>query len=251
MGYTVGAVSRMAGITVRTLHHYHEIGLLAPSDRSPAGYRLYNEDDISRLQEVLFHRELGLGLDEVAELMTRPEYERTRALLEHRRLLEEKRQRLHRLIRAVDRTLDAETKGIPMDANDKLEVFGDFKPEDHEEEVKERWGDSPAFAESARRTARYRKEDWVRIKSEAAANVDRFAQLRAEGKQPDSNDAMDAAEEHRAHISRWFYDCPPRMHVGLAAMYTEDPRFREHYDQHGPGLADFVREAIEANADRS
>ena len=251
MSYTVGAVSRMAGITVRTLHHYDEIGLLEPSGRSPAGYRLYSEDDISRLQEVLFHRELGLGLDEVAALMTRPEYERTRALLEHRRLLEEQRRRLDRLIHAVDRTLDAETKGIAMDAKDKLEVFGDFKPEEHEDEVRQRWGDSPAFAESARRTARYRKEDWIRIKGEAAANVARFAELMGAGQAPHSKDAMDAAEEHRAHISRWFYDCPPRMHVGLASMYTEDPRFREHYDRHGAGLADFVRAAIEANADRS
>lgn len=250
MTYTVGSVAQMAGITVRTLHHYDEIGLLKPSGRTEAGYRLYSDDDISRLQELLFYRELGMGLDEIGTALAAPGYDRHNALAEHRQLLSEKRARLDRLIQAVDSALEAEAKGISMDAKDKLEVFGDFKPEDYEAEVEERWGNSPAYAESTRRAKRYRKEDWLRIKEETGRNVERLIALKRAGHSPSSADAMDAVEEHRQIISRWFYECSHAMHVGLGQMYTADPRFTAHYDDQEPGLAQFVREAIEANAAR-
>lgn len=250
MSYTVGAVAEMAGITVRTLHHYHEIGLLEPSGRSAAGYRLYSDDDVSRLQELLFYRELGMALDEIAAVLGDLSYERRSALLDHRRLLNEKRARLDRLIGAVDAALHAETRGIQMDAKDKLEVFGDFDPAQYEAEVEQRWGETDAYKESTRRAKRYGKQEWLRIKEEGDHTIARFVELKRAGAAPTDEAALATAEEARQHICRWFYDCPPKMHASLGAMYTEDPRFTATYDQHEPGLAQFVREAIEANAAR-
>lgn len=250
MAHTVGEVARMAGVTVRTLHHYDDIGLLQPSGRSDAGYRLYEHGDLERLQELLFYRELGLGLAEIRRLVEDEEYDRATALRSHRRMLIERRDRTSALIDAVETALEARVRGITMNAEDMLEVFGDFDPSQHEDEVQERWGGSPAFEESRRRTSTYTKEDWLRIKEETGANLDRFAALLRAGAEPAGEEAMDAAEEHRSHISRFFYDCSYEIHRGLATMYVQDARFTRFYEDVEPGLARFVSEAIVANAQR-
>jgi DNA-binding transcriptional MerR regulator len=250
MAHTVGDVARMAGVTVRTLHHYDDIGLLEPSGRSDAGYRLYEREDLERLQELLFYRELGLGLEEIRRIVTDEGYDRTEALREHRELLVGRRERISALIGAVETALEARVRGITMNAEDMLEVFGDFDQSQYEDEVRERWGDTDAYKESARRTSRYTKDDWVQIKAEGGANIERFAELHRAGAEPTGSEAMDAAEEHRAQISRWFYDCGYDIHRGLAEMYVADPRFTKVYEDVEPGLARFISEAIIANADR-
>ena len=250
MAHTVGDVARMAGVTVRTLHHYDDIGLLRPSGRSPAGYRLYEHHDLERLQELLFYRELGLGLDEIGRIVGGDGYERTQALRDHHRLLTARRDQISELINAVEKALEARMRGITMNAEDMLEVFGDFDPTQYEEEVEQRWGDTEAYRESQRRAARYTKEDWLRIREEGGGNVQRFADLLRSGADPDSAEAMDAAEEHRGHITRYFYDCGYDIHRGLAEMYVQDPRFAKFYDDVAPGLARYVSTAILANAQR-
>lgn len=132
----------------------------------------------------------------------------------------------------------------------KREVFGDFDPDAHADEARERWGDTEAYKQSAQRTAKYTKDDWARIKSEAAENTAAFAEAFTGGVPADDPRAMDLAEAHRQHISRWFYDCPSQMHRGLGDMYVADPRFTANYDTAHPGLAQYVRDAIHANADR-
>lgn len=250
MAHTVGEVARLAGITVRTLHHYDEIGLLRPSGRTEAGYRLYEHGDLQRLQELLFYRELGMRLDEIAAAMGDVSYERSAALAEHRERLLDKRHRIDRLLAAVDAALDAEERGTTMNEQDMLEVFGDFDPKEHEAEAEERWGGTDAYRESQRRASQYTKEQWLRIKAEGQANIDRFADLLRSGADSTGEEAMAAAEEHREHISRWFYDCGYDIHRGLAEMYVQDPRFTKTYDDVEQGLARFISEAIIANADK-
>ncbi|WP_344613579.1 TipAS antibiotic-recognition domain-containing protein [Dactylosporangium salmoneum] len=133
---------------------------------------------------------------------------------------------------------------------EKRDVFGDFDPDEHADEARERWGSTEAYQQSARRTAQYTKEDWVRIKAETAENVAGFAAAFEGGVAASEPRAMDLAEAHRQHISRWFYDCPAQMHRGLGDMYVADPRFTANYDTEHPGLAQYVRDAIHANADR-
>lgn len=245
---TVGSLAALAGVTVRTLHHYDGMGLVRPSARSEAGYRLYDERDVDRLQEVLFFRELGFGLDEIRRILDDPGYRRADALRRQRELLASKAERLHGVIAHVDRALEAERTGMRLTPEEKLEVFGDFEPERYEQEARERWSDTDAYRESNRRVASYSKADWLRLRAEAAEINRAMLDLMALGVAADDPRATALAERHRAHITRWFYECSQEMHAALAEMYVGDARFRESIDRAGEGLAAYLAAAIRANA---
>jgi uncharacterized protein (DUF924 family) len=134
--------------------------------------------------------------------------------------------------------------------DERREVFGDDDPEQYEDEVRERWGDTEAYKQSQARTKRYTKQDWLDIRAESDAIMQRFAELKRAGAAPESTAAMDAAEAHRMQITNRFYDCPKQMHRGLGDMYVADPRFSANYEAVEPGLAQWVRDAIAANAER-
>lgn len=250
MARTVGEVAELAHVTVRTLHHYDEIGLVQPSGRTEAGYRLYDEADLERLQQVLFYRELGFVLEDIASLMADPDFDRGEALRQQRKLLEAEGERLRSMLAAVDAAIAAHEGGYAMNEEDMFEVFGDFDPRHYEQEARERWGDTDAYRQSAERTKRYRKADWQAVMAESEAAADRFAAVLSSGAPPTSDEAVEAAEAHRRHIGDRFYDCPPDMHVGLGQMYMDDARFTEYWERRAPGLAAFVRDAIVANAER-
>ena len=239
----------MAGVTVRTLHHYDRIGLLSPSARSSAGYRLYAPDDLDRLHQVLLYRELGFSLEDVADLLADDADPEAHLRRQHR-LLRDRLERTQAMVAAVEKEMEARAMGISLTPEERFEVFGDADPEQYEAEVQERWGETDAYAQSKRRTAAYTKDDWVRIKEEGAAVERRFAEALRSGVPADSPEAMDVAEEHRQQISRNFYDCPPQMHAGLGRMYVEDERFTAHYEEIAPGLAQYVSTAVQANAAR-
>jgi len=250
MSWTVGELARLAGITVRTLHHYDRIGLVRPSERTSAGYRSYDVGDLDRLQQVLLYRELGFPLEEVATLLDTPGADPAEHLRRQHRLLRERLERTQAMVAAVEKEMEARAMGISLTPEERFEVFGDQDPAQYGEEVEARWGDSELLAESRRRTAGYGKQDWLRINAEAGDVEQRLAQALREGVPADSAEATDLAEEHRQHISRWFYDCSPEVHVALAQMYVEDARFTAHYDDIAPGLAQYVSTAVQANAAR-
>lgn len=251
MAHTIGQLASLASVSVRTLHHYDEIGLLTPSVRTEAGYRLYSDADVTSLQQVLFFRELGFPLAEIGRIMHDPSFDRLEALRLQRRMLEDKAAQLDLMVEAVDAAITAEKGGFTLDAKDRLEVFGDFDPATYEDEVKERWGNTDAYAESARRTKRYTKEDWARYKAEAEANTAEMVALYDAGVAPDDPRAMDVADAARLLIDRWFYPCSTEMHCGLAEMYVADPRFKANYEKQREGLAQWFHDAILANAKRS
>jgi DNA-binding transcriptional MerR regulator len=247
---TIGAVARLAGVTVRTLHHYDEIGLLRPSGRSEAGYRRYADADIERLQRILFYRELEFGLDQVRDALADTGADTLVHLRRQHALLGARIERLRRLSDAVALAMEAHQMNIPLTPEERLEVFGSFDPDEHAAEVEERWGDTDAYRESARRTASYTKEDWIRIKAEGEAAIHAVLDAMAAGLPADSVEAMDGAEAHRAQIDGAFYRCSSEMHVGLAEMYLADPRFTATYEAMAPGLAQYLHDAIVANAAR-
>ncbi|MBI5231575.1 MAG: MerR family transcriptional regulator [Coriobacteriales bacterium] len=249
-GYSVGEVAKLAHVSVRTLHHYDEIGLLEPSSRSESGYRLYDDGDLERLQQVLFFRELGFPLDEIRRVMSDPAFDRREALLEQRESLAARVLHAEALLQAVDRAIGALEEGETMDKEEMFEVFGDFDPSQYEDEVKERWGDTDAYAESARRTKRYTKEDWKRFKAEQDELQARIVALFDEGVEPADPKAMDVADEARLQIDTWFYPLSREGHVCLGEMYVADPRFEEFYDKQREGLAQWFCDAIKANAGR-
>ncbi len=243
---TVGEISRLTGVSIRTLHHYDEIGLVVPGERTDSGYRLYGPAEVARLQEVLFYRELGFGLEEIKRMVDRPDHDRTTALDRQRRLLEAKAEHLMAMVDALDAAVEAERKGVPMSNEDMLGVFGDFDPAQYEEEARQRWGATGAYRESARRTAGYSRADWEQIGRESAEVDQAFLALMAEGVPAESPAAMEVAERHRSHITKWFYECTSEIHAGLGRMYVADARYAERIDKVGKGLAAYMSAAIEA-----
>ncbi|MEV6526082.1 MerR family transcriptional regulator [Longispora sp. NPDC051575] len=251
MGYSVGQVAKFAGVTVRTLHHYDEIGLLSPSGRTRAGYRRYDDADLERLQSLLFYRELGFPLEEIAAILGDPDVDATAHLRRQRELLLHRIGRLQDMVAAVEFAMEARQVGVQMTPEERFEVFGEHDPARYEDEVRERWGDTDAYRESERRTRSYTKEDWLVIKGQAASINQRLALAMTSGIPAGDPQAMDLAEEHRQHITRWYYDCTYEIHRGLAEMYVADPRFTATIDADGAGLSVYVRAAILANAERA
>jgi DNA-binding transcriptional MerR regulator len=243
MTYTVKAVADIAGVSVRTLHHYDEIGLLKPAAHTAARYRLYGDRDLERLQQVLFFKELGFDLKEIKRILSDPHFDRSRALVEHRKLLIERRERIRRLIRSVDRTLKAIQRGQQMSE----QMFDGFDAARYEEEARQRWGNSAEFEESIRRTKAYTKQDWAEIQREAGEIVNHLAPLM--GRDPADPAVQQWIARHHRQINDRFYTCSAEVYRGLADMYVADPRFAANYERVKPGLTEFMRAAMHVYAD--
>jgi len=245
---TVGDVAQLSGVTVRTLHHYDRIGLVTPSGRTAAGYRLYGEGDLDRLHAVLGYRELGFALEQITDLL-----DGTAEPLAHLRrqhgLVSARIEQLQRLLRGLEKEMEAHMSGMRLTPEEKFEVFGAHDPDEYADEARDRWGDTDAYRQSAQRTASYSKDDWLRIKAEGDAVTQRFADLFTAGAPADGPEAAAAVRDHREHITRWFYDCSPQMQRGLAEMYVADDRFRRTYDDRAPGLAQWIHDAVLAETD--
>ncbi|WP_433531657.1 MerR family transcriptional regulator [Micromonospora sp. CA-263727] len=248
MVHTVGQVAKLAGVTVRALHHYDEIGLLSPSGRTGAGYRRYDDADLERLQLIRYYRELGFPLEEIAVILDDPASDPGAHLRRQHELLTARIKRMQEMVAAIEFAMEASKLNIRLTPQERFEVFGDFDPDAHAEEAEQRWGGSDAYRESNRRASGYTREDWLRIKAESEDWGRRLVALMASGAPADSPAAMELAEEHRQQISRWFYECSYEIHTGLADMYVADERFLAHYEAMAPGLGGYLHEAIHANA---
>ena len=249
MSYSVGKVADLARITVRTLHHYDEIALLSPSERTPSGYRRYDDADLDRLQQILFYRELGFALEEIAAILDDPDVSPSEHLRRQHALLSGRIARLQEMAAAVEQALEARKMGINLTPEEKFEIFGEGYQE-YEAEAEERWGESDAWKQSQQRVAKLGKADWIRIKAEGDEIMRRIAEGVRAGVAADSEQAMDVAEDHRQHIIRNFYDCSYAMQRGLAEMYIADPRFQETYEKEVTGGAAWFHDAVIANAER-
>lgn len=243
--YHVREVARFSRVTVRTLHHYDEIGLLVPSSRTPAGYRLYDDVDLLRLQQILIHRELGFSLSEIGDLIDAPDFDQRAALMRQRAQLSERAAEVARMIEAVDTALAA----LEGEAVDPQRIFDGFDPGVYEKEVEARWGNSDAFREAGARTKNYSEADWQKIKDEQSDLMRRMADLLVRGLDAGAAEPTSIAEEHRRYIERWFYPCSHAMHAGLAQMYVDDDRYAAPFEAYGDGLSDFFAAAIRANAE--
>jgi DNA-binding transcriptional MerR regulator len=247
--YQVSEVAQITGISVRALHHYDEIGLLVPTGRTGAGYRLYDDDVLLRLQQILIGREQGLALEEIRRLLDDPHFDRREALLAQRRHLQQRVEQAAEMIRAIDAALAILDDG-PGENMEMKQIFDGFEPSQYEAEVKARWGNTDSYKESVKRTKSYGPLDWERIRAEQASiYADSSAALQA-GIAPESVEAMDIAERHRLSIDRWFYPCTFAIHTGLADGYEADCRFAENIDKFGAGLTPFLAAAMRANARR-
>ena len=249
MSYTINKLAQMAGVTLRTLRYYDKIGLLAPSARSEAGYRLYSGEDAGRLQQILFFKELDFPLAKILQIMGNPGFDRKKALAMQVDFLEKRAERYEKLSVIARQTLKSLEGGIKMDNREMFKAFDyDKMMEDqkqYEEEVKERWGSTDAYRISAERTSKYTKADWERINSESEAYMKELVICFNEGIPCSDPRMMAVCEAARGHISRYFYPCSLEIYSNLGNMYVADERFAATYDKLAPGLAAYYSEAIQ------
>lgn len=245
---SVGDLARGLGVSVRTLHHYDAIGLLRPSGRTVAGYRAYSPADVERLSHIVAYRGCGLSLVDIAAVLDAQPADRAAHLRRQLDLLDERAESLAQQRTALHRAWEAHQMGMSLDPEQIVEIFGADDPFEHADEARERWGQTDAFRQSSERTSSYGRQDWAAAQAEAEQVVDAFVSCLAAGEPADGPEARAVAEAHRAQITRWYYDCGYDLHVGLAQMYVADPRFTGYYDKRAAGLAQYVHDAILANA---
>lgn len=226
--------AELTGASVRTLHYYDEIGLLKPSEvDAQNGYRFYDEKSLERMQEILFYRELDFSLKTIAQILSSPNHDKQQALSRQRQLLIAKKERLERLIDA----LDGLEKGESFMKNNDYEKLKN----EYAEEVKQRWGSTNAYKESESRNTDF---------SKAAALLDavfeEFAELNRSGISPDDEPAKVQVEKLQQCITDNFYTCTNEILAGLGQMYVADERFKTNIDKHSEGTAEFVSACIKS-----
>ncbi|MQM27399.1 MerR family transcriptional regulator [Glycomyces albidus] len=246
-GLTVGRAAGLVGVSVRTLHHWDAIGLVRPSGRTRAGYRVYSGEDVARIHRVLVYRELGFELAQIGPILDDPGADATGHLRRQRRELVEQIERLHRMVGAVDRMLEASRTGMRLTPEQQVAIFGDDWRPEWTGEAERRWGRSAQWAQYAHRAAGRSPADWERVAAETDAFQADLAAAKRSGAAPGSPEANALAERHRALMSTYF-DCTHAMQVCMGRMFTEDAGFAAHYDGIEPGLARWLADVLSANA---
>jgi MerR family transcriptional regulator, thiopeptide resistance regulator len=240
--FTVKQLSKLAGVTPRTLHHYDAIGLLKPSRIGANGYRYYEQESLLRLQQILFYRELDIPLDEIRKIMGRPDFDVLEALQGHKQALNQDVNRLSRLIATVDTTI-LHLKGLSTMSDQ--EYFRGFTPEEEEKYTEEaaQMYDPATVKASAKKWKSYTPAEKKNIGGEGNAVYSEL--LAAMSKGAGSVEAQSAVEHWHRHI-QYFWTPDDDQLLGLADLYNDDPRFRGNFDKISPGLAGFIREAVKA-----
>ena len=238
MNMQIREFAEFTGVSVRTLHYYDEIGLLPPAhvDRA-TGYRFYDEDSLLRMQEILFYRELDFSLKRIKEILSSPNYDKTKALKEQKQLLTLKKERLERLISAIDGAVKGENV---------MNVFDNRELEAYRAEARERWGQTQAYKEHEEKTGNYSKQKWNGLAGDMDRIMAAFALAMKNGEMPDSPEAQQLVRTLQDHITRNYYHCTDQILAGLGQMYAADERFRSNIDKHADGTAQFICEAIAA-----
>jgi DNA-binding transcriptional MerR regulator len=246
MEYTVQKLARLAGISTRTLRYYDEIGLLKPARLNSAGYRIYGSAEADRLQQILFYRELGVGLDEVKRIINAPDFDRFAALKEHRQKLLEKRQQIEQLIANVEKTIASAEGGTKMTDKEKFAGFKQKMVADNEQkygkEIRAKYGDKQVD-EANQKVLGMTKEQYAEVQKLTADLMDSLKAAMAAG-DPAGELAQKTADLHRQWLSYYWGSYDKTVHAGLARMYVADERFTAYYDQVQPGAAVFLRDAI-------
>jgi DNA-binding transcriptional MerR regulator len=248
MPYTIKQLAKLAGISVRTLHHYDEVGLLKPARAEKNGYRQYDDNDLMRLQQILFFRELEFPLEEVGRIMASPDFDMRAALREHRKLIEMKKKRLTGLITTIDKTIKRLDNEITMKDEELYCTFTKDEMEKYAEEARQRWGHTEAFRQSQERTKKFTKEDWKRFKEGAEIFGKKLASMM--GRDPKGPEFQELVDQHYNAL-RTFYEPNLELYRGLADLYVNDPRFTAYYEKFAPGLAAFLREGMIAYCEKN
>lgn len=245
-GYTVKQLSAMAGVSVRTLHHYDAIGLLAPEIRGESRYRYYGQTELLRLQQILFYRELEYPLKEIKQILDDPEFDLVESLEFHRKALKKRAGRLRQLLTTIDKTIVQLKNQTEMISEE--DMYDGFSKEDVQEMRKEAidaWGEDQVKAVEEK-VKTMSKDEWKGVQSEGDAISRRLGEMM--NLPPADKSVQQEIAKHHKHLCT-FYEVSEERYRALAKMYVEDDRFRKHYDAFAVGLSDFLEKAIEVYCD--
>ncbi len=255
--YSVNKLAKLAGVSVRTLHYYDEVGLLVPVRKASNNYREYGEPELLRLQQILFFKELEFPIEEIIRIMKSKDFDILAALHEHKKFILLKKKRFDELVGTIDKTIikinsakkSAKNNMTKIDTMTDDELYAGFSKEEKEQieewniEAKDRWGDTDMYKESAKHVKKFTKADWDEIKiagedlmNEIVACFD----AKLDAKSPRMQKAI---ARHYAGL-RVFYEPNPEMYSGLGEMYVADPRFTAYYEKYREGLAVYMRDAM-------
>ena len=246
MEYTVQGLAKLAGVSTRTLRYYDEIGILKPARINSSGYRIYGKEEVDRLQQILFYRELDVSLDNIKKIVTSPSFDKAAALKEHREKLLEKRKQLDFLITNVEKSIQQTEGRIQMSDQEKFTGFKKKMIEENEakygKEIREKYGDDTVDQSNAK-LMNMSEEDYKKVTHLANEITETLAAAFAEGN-PAGELAQKAADLHKQWLCYYWKEYSKEAHAGLAQMYVADERFTAYYDKDQPGTAEFLRDAI-------
>ncbi|MEY4480157.1 MAG: hypothetical protein RLZZ267_835 [Bacillota bacterium] len=240
MKKTVSEIAKLSGVSVRTLHYYDKIGLLAPSEvTSETGYRYYDDDALQQLQQILFYRELDFPLKEIVQLMKASEYNKEEVLIKQHELLQLKRKRLDNLIKLIHANLEGDPT-MSFNEFDTSEM--DDAKDKYAQEVKDRWGHTDEYKQSQNKTTSYSKEDWKRVTAEMDELLKQFSECLED--HPANKNVQKLVSDWQKYITNNYYVCTNEILSGLGQMYIADERFRRNIDKFREGTAKLMNEAI-------
>lgn len=239
--YTVKQLADLAGVTVRTLHYYDEVGLLPPALVEDNGYRRYDQNSLLTLQQILFFRELGLSLKEIAAMITRPDFNLLQALHSHKANLQQRAHRLERLIETVEDTIAHLEGEIKMSEKELFSGFSEEQQRAYAEEA-EKLYDPRLVRQSQQRWENYTQEEKDAVRAEGEAI--HLAILAQMDQGPTSPEVQEQIARLHRHFVTSYYDCTYEIFGGLGEMWVQDPRFKEVYETMRPGFAAFLRDAV-------
>ncbi len=246
MEYTVQKLGSIAGVSTRTLRYYDEVGILKPARITSSGYRIYSEEEVDRLQQIMFYRELGVSIETIKEIITSPSFDKAAALREHREGLLTKRLQLDQLIENVEKTIARSEGKIKMSDKEKFEGFKKGLIEENEKkygkEIREKYSEDIINSSNAKmmNMTREQYEEYEKLGEEVLTTLEAAYQTG----NPAGELGQKAAELHRKWLSYTWSSYSKEAHAGLASMYVEDERFTAYYDRKQTGTAAFLRDAI-------
>lgn len=236
----INQVAKLCGITVRALHYYNEIGLLKPTEYAQNGYRKYDKESLSKLQQILFFKELDIPLKQIKEILDNPSYDKNLTLVKHKKLLTLKRDRLNDIIALIDESINENC--VSIKEFDMREIKKNTQK--YAEEAMQRWGETNAYKQSEIKTAKYTNADWEIIKNKESAIFTDFASCMNNLNGCKSAETL--VEEWQNYITSSFYDCTDEILAGLADLYVTDERFKKNIDKFGENLAEFMSSSIKS-----
>ncbi|ANU14869.1 Transcriptional activator tipA [Planococcus halocryophilus Or1] len=246
MEYTVQKLANLSEISTRTLRYYDEFDLLKPARKNSSGYRIYGQSELDKLQQILFYRELGLGLEQIKNIINDPEFDGSQALAEHREKLLAKRVQLDLLISNVEKTISAKEGASMMADTEKFQGFKQKLVDDNEQqygnEIRSKYGDELVDRSNAK-MLKLSEEDYQKFMSLEQQILSGLVEAMKTGAQT-SETAQQIADLHRQWLSFTWPTYSKEAHRGLAEMYVADERFAAYYDKVQPGAAQFLRDAI-------